>query len=72
MCYSIVALPWGKLGKASAHYATTLALAVSTVRGLRSLGCELTITDPDGELVSPKELESSFGDVERIGPPRED
>jgi hypothetical protein len=58
MGYRIVAASWRELGTPSAYEARTPAEALSKVRGLRSLGCELTITGPDGEFVSQRDLES--------------
>jgi hypothetical protein len=57
MNYRIVAASWRKLGTPTAFEARTPAEALSKVRGLRSLGCEVTITGPDGEFVSQGELE---------------
>jgi hypothetical protein len=68
MGYRIVAASWRTPGTPSAYEARTPAEALSKVRGLLSLGCEVTITGPDGEFVSRGELEELLERPESLAP----
>jgi hypothetical protein len=68
MSYRIVAASWTKMGTPSAYVATTPKEALLKFRGLRALGCEVTITGPDGEFVRDGELEALLEVPESLAP----